>query len=1053
MKCPINSQPQAKPLNKPSGSKVAQSVLDFYEELAQRGGVISDGKQVEISLQREFTSMAVSAASIPNITNYSKIQNVIASALGWKSSVLNAVDLAMTEAGATRYLLQTKAREASQMLQLAAVNKSLPKIQKLYGELQVALPSLTKDQIQPLLHDHVLIGQFPNLANIYDSPIVRNQLAQRYQEHIGRLTDLGVNAEAIKRLDGLAGEISQSFDNARSIAGKYGLDIKALTNGGYFPIQVRDTMSKFLEAANETSRSTASKVKFDTAGAINSSRFSSMPIVLDLEKVAAILGLKEQELSTLLTKPGGVSKYLRDNLHPEQLERMYDNGTLAQIPALSDELTSFFANELDLPFEGLGQAMILDPVKAVKAYNQQLTKAVENSSMVQTALEEGIKYGWVVDESQIRTLGNARDYVKVGSDKLFQELFTSNTLRENIADLYIHRTVADQLNALTRANASFTTLGLIGSGLQTFLKFTGFTKRTLIAGAGLPYLGRVFAQNAISLNAATGSEGMLHYGKGLVESMRFFAKKTHGLPTEVFAKVGDKEFSLSSLFEATFNRRGNPAMSITGEKLDVGSAGDKFKESVANLFNPEQARIFSEQMRIYHERYGSPVTGLFLDKASMLAEMFSSGSKVAYEQLAKGNQMLDFAARWTAVRTLAKDPTLAGKTKWANVDELLRYTDEYFNVNDDTGSVGKALGQYLVPFASFALVSPGVTVRHALRHPWRYARMMSLYSMANQSNDLTDVELSDWQKSSYPLFLGKDPETGKRWGINPGTVDSFLDTTTWAEQNFAKASRAFGQPIGSAKEQIEQKIDPTTDFRNGLTELSNRVYLSKAIQASVFGINPSTGEKFSKVPQPDTLLGFGMSKQLRSAITETLPILRKLDAFLPSSIVGESPDVDPLTLKVKRPGKAGFLGNVPSTGGKPREKEIERAGIIGMIANTGGLTLSQFDPNQNLIRNYNDFGFRANELKNAVNSIDVSINSNPGGADVAGLREQRTRLLQLQGLLEYNQFIVNNLAIKKGYTLPKTLEYVRKAFTTADDVPNGSKLEFLKQNIGNLNGN
>lgn len=1044
MKCPINSQPSQPPVGKPQGSKSARAVLDFFADLKKRGGVISEAANMEAAFVREFTVLANSAAHIPVLTNYSKIQNVLASALGFKSTVLQAVDLSMTEAGATRALLQSKAKESAKLLQLGALHKSLPSIRQLYSELEVALPLLDKNRVQELLHDHIVIGQFPKLQNIYDSPVVRTQLAQRYQEHSARMLELGVSPAALSRLDQLAGEISQNFDNARAIAGKYGLDVKVLTNGGYFPIQAQDTIKRLLERASETGRSNKSKQVFDTAALLNSSRFSSMPAVLDLEKTAQVLGMSELDLAFRLTEPGGISAELRKKFSQEQLEKLYNNGTLAQIPALSDELTTFFAEELDMPIDGLGEAIVLDPVRAIKKYNEELTKATQNSSMVQTAFEEGIARGWVLDESQIRTVRNKKDFIKVGSDKLYQELFRSEQLRETVANLYIHRTVNDQLKALTEANTSLLTLGHIGGGLQAFLKFTGFTKRTMIAAAGLPYIGRVFGQNAISLNAATRSKGMMQYANGIAEVVQATTNKkgSEVLSSKFFAKVGDKDFSLRDLFDSTLFRRSTDNVSIVGEKLDPGSA----KEKLMDVFDPQARARFFKHMETYHQRYGSPISGKILPKAEMVAEVLNSGSKLAYEQLAKANQFLDFSARWTAVRTLALDPSLAGRKQWKDLNELLSYTDEYFNVNEDTGSVGQAIGQYLVPFASFALVAPGVTLRHALRHPWRYSRMMMLYAQANASNDLSDSELAQWQKDSYPVFLGKDPE-GRRFSVNPGTIDSFLDTTTWAKENFEKFARAAGEPVGSVKEQVENKIDPTTDLRNSVADIFKRSYLTEGLGAAVFGVDPQTGEKFSEVPEQDTLLGVGMSRQLRAVLTETLPVLRSLDKALPSFIVGESTIQDPLTFEIKREGKPGLFGNIPTSGGKGKPKDLDKAGVVGWILDTGGLTLTQIDPRANLIRTYNDFGYVANDLKNARNRIEVKINSRPDGEEKNNLREERLRLLQLEGLLEYNQLLVNRLAIQKGYPLPKALEQVRRTLTTVSDIPQEARIEFAKQQL------
>jgi hypothetical protein len=1041
LNCPVNavSVVTEAALNMPEGSKVGKQVSDFYDALEKRGGVLSDKSNIELKFHKEFNILANSAASIPVIKNYNAVQSVLAKALGWKSLVTQAVNLEMTDAGAVRYLFQTKQREVTGLLKIASLNKAIPVISTMYDTLVKSLPDIEPRLLQEVLHDHIVIGQFPKLQNIFKSEVVNVQLMQRYQKHTQRLESLGMGINDIAKLDRLAGEISQAFDNARMIVGKYGLDVKALENGGYFPIQVNDEIRKLIEGANETARNTEAGRVFDTAKLLSSSRTSSMPVVLDPGKLANVLGVEEKDLVLMLVEPGTFTKFLRKKFSPEELDKLFTNGTLAQIPALSDELTTFFADELDLPIAGLGEAMVLDPVRAVKQYTEELTKAAENAAVVKTAIMEGISNGWVLGAGDVAKLSNKKDYVQLGSDALFQQLFRKEKLRESVLELFVHRTVADQLNALTAANSSLLALGAAGNVLQTFLKFFGFSRRSMILSGGIGYIGRVFGQDFVSLMAATGTGGATQFAAGMAEVITYRASKTPDLAQGVFASVGNKDFSLQELLETTLIRRSPENMSITGEKLDAGDAKDK----LMGFWDKQTRDRFFRFQEVYHEKYGSPATGKLQSRAEMIAEVANSSFKLGYEQLASANQVIDLSARWTAVRYLALNPVKAGRKAWENVDELLRYTDEYFNINDDTGSVGKALGQYLVPFASFGLVAPGSALRHAIRNPYRYSRMMLLYTMANKNSDLSDAEISQSGKDTYPIFLGKDPSTGLVWSVNPGSIDSYLDSTTWAKENFEKLGRTFGLQVGSVKEQAESKLDPVADLQKSARDLFSRVYLGDAIGALSLGIDPSTGDKFADVPTQDTLLGVPMSRRIRTVLTESLPVLRALDRFLPSEIVGESVQQEP-NGSVIREGKAGLFGAVPTSGGKPKEKEPPN--WLGVwIARSGGLSINQIDPEGTLIKNYNDFGTMITDISKAINTIDGTLNTKAPGDETKNLQEQRVRLLQIKGLLQYNQIQVNKLAITKGYTTPKALQMFKQLTRGANDVDQESLIEFMKQ--------
>lgn len=1049
-KCPTSANPPEQPTTPPKvASPLRAKIRKFYDGLRSIAGIVTDTQAFEAELAEKFTLLATSAAQVRHLTNYNKLESTMSWLLGWKAYFWKASSLQKTEAGQIADLLLSKAKEAYNMVDLLATYKSLPTIRNMWRELQVNLPNVSNLELQAILHDHIVIGQFPKLTNIYDSPVVRAELALRYQKHTEKLVNLGLTPDNIGKLDELAGEMSGYFDNARILVGKYGLDVKALQNGGYFPLQATDNVKRILEKQQEDLFTNSAQAKYKSANLLNRSRASYIPVVADLSKAAERFGLTEAELALMLGEPGQFAEYLYKRFSLQQIENMFDNGTLAQIPALSDELVHFFNKSLDLPVDNMAEAIIADPIKAMENYNAQLKAAVENSAMVQVALEEGVKNGWVLDDIELKSLplDQQKNFMKIGSNKLMADLFGETTnLRESIADGWIHKTVADQLRAHFSINTSFEQLGLMASGLRWTIKATGWFKRQALLAASIPtlqYPKRVFFQNFTSLYAATGGEGTLKLAPALLDVGKFFKSKSFESFSDVKKyTVAGKEVSDRELFFTTFIRTAGNFASTAGESVEYSKAWARAAEKL----HPESLQQFWKYSKVFNERYGSPFTGQILDNVGLVAEMFNAVTREPYEQLARFNQFVDFATRWAAVKDLAANPSHAGKQQWQSLEELISYTNEYFNINENSGKVGKVAGQVFVPFASFALVAPGATARHALRHPWRYARLMYLYSQAQhaQGRELTDAEVSQWQKDTYTIFVGKGTD-GKLWSVNPGSVDYSLDVTQWAKENFERTARSFGLEAGSTQEILDSKLDPTADVNKTALDIFGKVYFSRPALALLAGVDSRTREKISDIDK-DTMIGVEMPKRWVVALRDTAPLLRVLDRYLPASIVGSPGSADAFGMQTEAP-TASWSGAVPSTGGNrpeaiPDLRKPEQ--ITAWVLSTGGgLTLSQLDPGRQLIRTDADFKTRIEEINKVLADVDTKL-MQAERPDRRQLEELRLRMQQMKGAFEFQRILVKKIALEKGYPYPEAIDYVRQTIREARDVPNESLLEYLR---------
>lgn len=999
------------------GSAVAARLRGHYDEIAQRAGVLAPAQDIEMRLQREFAVRAVSAAHIPLLKNFNKLESTLAKELGWKSWAWQAVTRGMTNAGEVRYALQDRAKLAVNLIQSVATYKILPDLRSMYRELQTALPNLPESKLQEILYDQVVIGQYPRLQNILDSPLVHDQLLARYNQHMQRLSSLGVSAEAIATLDRLAGKISQAFDTLRALAAREGLDIPVLKNGGYFPLRVQEEARRYINELAATSGVGKANPFADLDGFFMKTRQTNVPLVVKPGELGYLLGnVSEQEIINMAVQPGKLSEYLNSKFSPDQIEKLFESGVLVQAPALSDELTEFFESALDLPIENLGQAIVLNPVKAVQDYTKQLKEVVRKSSMIKDLFTEGVANGWIIDGSMLAGR-NSRDYVRLGSSQLLMDALPSTDLREEVANMFIHRTVADQLNALLAINQSWADLGILGQTVQRVIQpFTSVFRRMALLGAPIGYLKRVITQDLVAVYAATGS--LAHVGIATAEVARYLAKNSI---KDIFSKpipikIGSKYYDLSELFEATFLKRGGDFVTATGEQLD--------RTRYFKHVNPESFQRFMMFNKAHAAKFGSPFTGKILSAVELVKEMVSDTFQGSYAALAMLNQYIDFIGRWAAVRTLAFEQG----GRFADIDDLIRYTDDYFQINEDVGAFGKLYNSIGMPFASFAMAAPGSAIRFTLQHPWRAGRMLTLYAQAASGNNLTDAEMAQWQKDNYVVSVATDPITGKQYGVLPTSVDFYLSSYVWFRELAEDLARAAGVPVGSVKEQVEQEKDPGKPLVDALQGMIQDTYLSALFP--LFGIDPNTLRELENPEQQDTLLGLPISRRYRDAVVRALPLMKALDEkLLPPSIVGQARKVNPSTLRVEQEGEAGWLGFTPSYGGK-RERYIPtKLDVAWLLNNFAGLTLSEIDPGRNLINNYNDFQSIQNELKATADKLSRRIFTEQDSmqpAQLEALKQQRQAVMRLWFALEYNKYLIDRVADQRGLPRAKVMNQLQQ---------------------------
>jgi hypothetical protein len=697
------------------------------------------------------------------------------------------------------------------------------------------------------------------------------------------------------------------------------------------------------------------------------------------------------KLLQIASTPGALSDFLATNFSEQTLKKYFDSGLLSQIPAMSDELTEFYRG-FDLGVRGLSDAIVLDPVAAMTDYAKQLGDAAAEANLFKNAFGLGGEAGWVkavVSESETAS------FIKVGNSPKLKQWLQGAPI-EGIADLYIHKSAADQLNALMKVNTSPSALASAG---QAWNSFALFNRRSMILGGGLGYVQRVFSQNVIALYAATGS--LAQYPFAMIDMLRFQTKGF--VEGEKAFTIGGTSYSAPELLREVLARRGGSAAASMGDLTPTDAT-----KRLAQVFGFD--KVGRERMQHFNNLHAKAHGDLF-SKAKGAWAVGKDGFDAAYDELAKANAFLDNSARWAAVRELAT------QKKYASIDDLLRELDNYFSINADSGELGRLTSNYYMPFAQFAINAPGAALRHAINHPWRAANTMQLYATAQQTSNLTESDLPPWLRSGKDYFatVYKDPDTGNYHTVSPTSIDFMLDSYTWMG-NLAREVSGGSQGVA---DYVESQTDPFRTLEGITRDLAGKSYLGESLFA-LMGVDINSLEKFSDTSEGDTVLGVAMPKKIRSLIVGLVPLLSTLDKTLPPALVGQAPQSPAIRfgeqLDVK-PGTPSIFGNVPTRGGTRREsKETNEVGFVLKLA---GISLTELDPQRNAVGNYKELTTLLGKVKTSRRQILRKLALEQR---VASPAEKATadNLLHLETILASNRIKID-LAAYKQRRLPPSM--------------------------------
>lgn len=1040
---PVNNGRQKKAWTVAEKSTIQAMTQQYHQILAKVGNPI-DPDQVRVSQLEEMWAKNAGDMVALASKEYDRIGSWLAAKMGFKNKLFFSPSLNYNQAGEVRQNMLEARRVAQNLVdnvgRLAAVeriedlNRYLKNVNKQLG--------LTAEQLSEVVVDTIEIGFIPTQKiNYTRTAAVEAFQKARYLNWEQRMLGMGFTSTQIDELKQLAVPIGDAFDEMRLAAKAVGYDIPKLLELGYFPRIKSKDFQRRMKAWNlaEGMDDTVEQIRnggLTLSSTWDKSRKTHWLIPEDINIFASFAGTTPSEVMNLLNDPKDFLKFIHDNLTTEQVDDLISSGVMGKIPMSSREVFEYMSSQYDLPYAGLNEMFVVDPLRAMQMYEAELKQSVGNHAIIKTMVGDGIKAGWAFKKSDI-PVGMERNFVAVGSIDL------SKWLGQNVPDeikagsnIYIHKVVADQWKSLVATGTSPVQL----SNMATAWNFLsrGFNKSVLL-GSNVLYLGRLFLGAAISSHASGGNLANL-----TTAFMDISRLQREGLAafdnTKPYAKLNGQVLTKRELMEKFMLRRGS---NITPGSYGITTG---VMPSIGKALDP---RTYARQLN-YAVSYGRAFNDPWeATKGTLdyLGKLTGDAFNNAFTPLAVGGNYIDMATKWNAVSTLVervdgwgnalgKGVTSQSRKSFNDIEELLRHVDDYFPMFDEIGSITSAVGKYIRPFGVYAMVNPPMQLRHMLRDPRRYLAWHKLMQASNQDNQDTIPEggMTAYDLENYPVQLTRPDASGEALVMFTNNYDPITDAFTYFKETGEVVSHiAFGKYTGTSKEQRDQALGKV-GWWTLLEEQFKNSYIGNTAQI-LSGKDPLTGRDLEEMGET-TLLGVPVSPKTKAWL-QLVPTIGAVDRANPFGMFGETAEYDELG-NVVNPGRSSVFGYQRHRN-RGRENALEKAGLVGKVAmNVFGVNIRVVDTAKNMGWTYADIETGIRDVKGDVTKLTY---------DILQRREQLTdkefqkksevlsQLIDVQYQLEYDKLRVQAWLKNNGVEDKDVMNELRKRNLLMKDLP------------------
>ena len=1003
--------------------------------------------------------------------------------------------------GEVRYNL-LRARQAIEgLIMNAARFRGAQRADMLMQEFSTVMRSLDVPQYarNTFLLDLIEIGQQPrNLSAfkryevVQDNPLtatpptmVQQFMQQRYQRFVQRATGFGIGQDQLNRLVNSAVALSNVYDEVRALATAVGVTIGEVENISYFNRIVTDDFRRRLgdvRADDLLGRGIGNYQPTTDITTPASARSRSTFYLLphDTEFVNNFLGLTNVNIGTLVDDPQTLTRLLRENLTPADVEFLTDVGALAEIPMTSTEIFRYFVNEYQLPYRDISEMFMADPRRALDRYAQDMSRAAGNSALVRS-LSTGSAFdaGWAVNRqvfdsnpqySNFRSLTESLQNWTRRANRSVEEFAADMNLPEDFletaSNVYVHPIVADQWAALMEISASPSLMGGLGYMMHKYGQF--FSKSTILS-SNIDYVSRNTLGNFVVARAAGGNA--MNDIPAMRTVQRVFAEGFDWLDnSRRVYRDGDNILTQREFVEKFFQFQGQGlAPGVVSQQFTPGRPGEmaswllgRPQAVVTSLRNIIDYTMASGASTRYRNISPSERMGRF---ARVIADNLDNTVTDLFAPLALVGNMSEIGFKLSTAMTLATNTpsnrigqvlTSGRYLGLDSMDSILRHIDNYWQNPYDIGTVTNSV-RGLVPFASWALSNVPNTMRALLHNPTRFANYFRLSRVINrplaEDEDVNQATIPGWMAAQHNLYVGRDLD-GNPMVMFPSNWNPYIEGTERVKETTNSFLRMMGTPAGT-QSQIRSMLrgDATQDF---ILSMLNATYLTPAIE-QLMGQDLFTGASLGFGEEERiTVAGISMNARLAHMVT-SLPIIDRVNRTLPDFITGRAPEYD-LIGRLVEPGQPSWTGAVPT---RNVQDNLARASWTAKMLSLTGMNVRSIDlreTSQYTLRDIeglttelsNELTQERDELRrmyaNAQDGIAVDLN------ELERRREQYDTRVSYYVQLRVDAARVRQFMFDRGIPTNRMLQELQRMQLDVRDLPDvqGEAMDAVMEEVSNL---
>lgn len=849
-----------------------------------------------------------------------------------KRTAENFIDLA------TKYVTTKKMREMSKTFSQYFERFNVPK--ERWDELRTQI-----HEIGQQWDDAPLLGRTPGQEWL---------MKYRQDKLVQELAGYGITEFELDDLIAISRELSNTFDDIRTIANAMGVDVGKQQNIGYFRRAVQERYGMFFEA-KYGKRGTEANRRFPGIGstAVKRSRESWHFVPEDIKALTtlpAFKGMTEEKLLEIFTgDPLKFRQFLHNKVSVQELETLVQTGIMSKVPMSAVELNDYMNDVFPLPFKSVSEKFKTDPIEALADYGNELKRAAGESAMFKYLGSVGVQKGHAVPADVVRAnpekykdfvrLDNA-SFQRFGLGDLFDVM--DGGTRTELGRMYVHPRVERQLMALSRVSSRPEELAQIA---QVLVWVNRHFNIAAMLGSGTEYVSRLLG--GVAINSV--SAGM-NISTVMPRIWEFAKIQKHGIEAIEDVKrvytVGGKTYTAAEMARQFLIRQGQDVIPLHG----VGAT----KPNLASLNPVLLPRAFMD-ISEYSKMFGDPITGA-KNTIAYSAKQFDKMIQSSFMPFAAVANYMELAFKYATWMSLFKQEGFAvpGKLgifkEFDSFDEAARYMDEYFVNYHAIGEVPGSL-RSSIPFSGYVLQNPPMQWRDMLRRPYAYTHyLMALQRLGRGkcSASLQAAGFTEQELDSFPVVLGCDPNTNRVSAMFPGNYDPRVDAFIFLNKGVKTTLRLFGQETGNPFTDLKTQTGESNLLQDVMKEWAqignptSKTFVETVTGRSLFNDMPVWEDDDFRGIKVNPVLRYIVSRYpVISAVEQNRGLGRLFDPLFPQKRVEDEfgNTIDP--------GRDGILASVPLEPMTRAEKKKwlaeNQQGYTTRLASLAGINVRTID--------------------------------------------------------------------------------------------------------------